>query len=147
LPIQRLFQNGKGWFLATEVEDRGTGVRSIALLGRTGAPITGLDVCALSLCPQTAAEAFFLKRARPRLARLTDAAGNAKAVKLVRRATTCSQEAGRYPVFTLDPGYYDCVEEGERCVRDDGHFWNRSAYVRCWQVDGKYRVVVVAKGA
>ena len=147
LPVQRLFQNGKGWFLATQVEDRGSGVRSIALLGRTGAPITGLDVCALSLCPPTAVEAFFLKRARPRLARLTDAAGNAKAVQLVRRATTCPQDDGRYPVFTLDAGYYDCVEEGDRCRPDDGHFWNRSAYVRCREVDGKLRVVVVAKGA
>jgi hypothetical protein len=142
LPVQRLFQNGKGWFLATEIEDRGTGVRSIALLGQSGAPIAGLDVCVLSLCPPTATEAFFLKRARPRLARLTDAAGSSKAVRLVRRATTCAQDAARYPVFTLDADYYDCVEAGDRCRQDDGHFWNRSAYVRCREVDGKFRVVV-----
>ena len=131
LPVQRLFQNGKGWFLASRIEDRGTGVGSIALLGSTGAPITGVDVCALTLCPPTADVPFFLKRARPRMARLTDAAGNAKAVRLVRRATSCAQDAGRYPVFTLADGYYDCVEAGDRCRQDDGHFWNRSAYVRC----------------
>jgi hypothetical protein len=142
LPVQRLFQNGKGWFLASRIEDRGTGVRSIALLGSTGAPITGVDVCALTLCPATADVPFFLKRARPRMARLTDAAGNAKAVRLVRRATSCAQDAGRYPVFTLADGYYDCVEAGDHCRQDDGHFWNRSAYVRCREVDGRRRVIV-----
>jgi len=45
-------------------------------------------------------------------------------------------------VFTLDAGYYDCVEAGDRCRQDDGHFWNRSAYVRCREVDGRLRVVL-----
>jgi hypothetical protein len=147
LPVQRLFQNGRGWFLATRVEDRGSGVRSIALLGKTGAAITGVELCSSSLCPPVTDLPFFLKRARPRVARITDAAGNSKVVRLVRRATTCSQAGARYPVFTLEQGYYDCVRDGERCRPDDGHFWNRSAYARCRKVAGHYRVVVVASGA
>jgi hypothetical protein len=147
LPEQRLYQNGKGWFLAAQVEDRGAGVASIALLGRTGAPITSTVVCADPLCPAVATEAFFLKRARPRLARLTDAAGNAKVVALVRRATRCSVADGSYPVFTLGSGYYDCVQGGDRCRPDDGHFWHPSAYVRCRLVHGRNVVVVVLKGA
>jgi hypothetical protein len=147
LPDQRLFQNGKGWFLAARAEDAGAGVAAIALLGSTGQPIKGTVVCGAPLCPDTAPEAFFLKRARPRVARLTDAAGNTKAVQLVRRATRCSLTDQRFPVFTLAQGYYDCVQGGDRCRPDDGHFWNRSAYVRCLKTDGRYRVVVVAKDA
>ncbi len=142
LPVQRLFQNGKGWFLATEVEDRGAGVRGIALLGSTGAPITGTDVCSLALCPPIADVPFFLRTARPRVARLTDAAGNVKAVQLVRRATRCDLAEGEYPVFTMADRFYDCVQQGDRCRPDDGHFWNRSAYVRCRTVAGKRRVVL-----
>ncbi len=145
LPVQRLFQNGKGWFLATSAEDGGAGVRSIALLGSSGQPITGTDLCTLVLCPPTADEPFFLKSARPRFARLTDAAGNTKAVQLVRRATTCSTADESYPVFSMEDRYYDCVRVGQSCRPTDGHFWNRSAYVRCRKVDGRFRVV--ARGA
>ena len=41
LPVQRLFQNGKGWFLASRIEDGGTGVGSIALLGQHRGPDRG----------------------------------------------------------------------------------------------------------
>jgi hypothetical protein len=141
LPVQRLFQNGKGWFLAATAEDGGAGVAGISLLGGTGAPITGLVVCSAPLCPARTTQAFFLRKARPRVARLTDAAGNVKAIGLVRRSTRCAVANERFPVFTLSPGYYDCVRPGDRCTLDDGHFWNRSAYVRCRPVAGKLRVV------
>ena len=65
LPVQRLFQNGEGWFLAT-------GSRTAArcgqhrAAGQQRASIAGVDVCGATLCPATAPEAFFLKRARPR---------------------------------------------------------------------------------
>jgi hypothetical protein len=72
---------------------------------------------------------------------LTDAAGNTKAVQLVRRATRCDAADGTYPVFELADRHYDCVRPGQRCNPDDGHFWNRSAYVRCREVDGRFRVV------
>jgi hypothetical protein len=141
LPVQRLFQNGKGWFLAATAEDDGAGVSGISLLGRTGAPIAGSVVCSAPLCGAQSTQAFFLRRARPRVARLTDAAGNTKAVQLVRRATRCDVADGTYPVFELADRYYDCVRAGQRCNPDDGHFWNRSAYVRCREVDGRFQVI------
>jgi hypothetical protein len=141
LPVQRLFQNGQGWFLAVTAEDAGAGVSGMSLLGGTGAPITGLVVCSAALCPAETTQAFFLRKARPRVARLADAAGNVKAIGLARRSTHCSVANKRYPVFTLSPGYYECVRAGDRCKPDDGHFWNRSAYVRCREVDGRFRVV------
>jgi len=141
VPEQRLYQNGKGWFLAVRAEDAGTGLRGFALLGRTGQPITGRVVCSTPLCASPVTEAIFLAKARPRHVRVVDGAGNAKVVQLVRRATRCSIAEERYPVFTLGPRFHDCYSPGVRCHPDDGHFWNRSAYVRCREVDGRFRVV------
>jgi hypothetical protein len=141
VPEQRLYQNGEGWFLAVRAEDAGTGIRSFALLGRTGQSITGRVVCSTPVCESPATEAIFLAKARPRLTRVVDGAGNAKVVQLVRRATRCSVADERYPVFTLGPRFHDCYSPGDRCRQEDGHFWNRSAYVRCRKVDGRFRVV------
>lgn len=144
VPLQRLYQNGEGWFLALGAEDRGTGLRSIALLGRTGQPLQTLTVCVAGACAPRATEIFFTERARPRVARVTDAAGGSKVVTLVRRATHCSLASSSYPVFTADPGFYDCYRAGDRCRQHDGHFWRQSAYARCRAVGDVHRVVVVA---
>jgi hypothetical protein len=142
IPRQRLFPNGNGWFLAVRADDPGTGVRSVAVLGRTGQPLQTSGTCAADPCVTSTLQTYFARNARPRTVRVTDGAGNAKAKTLVRRATTCSAPDGRYPVFKATDRFYDCAEAGDRCNPDDGHFWNRSAYVRCRKVDGRYRVVV-----
>ena len=147
VPRKRLFANGDGWFLAVRAEDAGTGVRSIAVLGRTGSPLQTTATCVSGPCPTSTLQTYFADRARPRAIRATDAAGNAKVKTVFSRATTCSPRDGSFPVFKATDRFYDCVEQGDRCQRTDGHFWNRSAYVRCRKVAGKYRVVVVAKGA
>lgn len=141
LPVQRLFQNGKGWFLGAQPEDDGAGVSAIALLGSTGQPLTGQVLCSATLCDHQATVTFFLDHVRPRQARITDAAGNAKAVRLVRRTTRCDVTAASYPVFKPADRFYDCVRPGQRCTPDDGHYWNRSDYVRCRKVAGRFRVV------
>jgi hypothetical protein len=143
VPLQRLFANGDGWFLAVRAEDAGTGVRSIAVLGRTGSPLQTTATCGSGPCPVSTLQTYFADRARPRAVRATDAAGNAKVKNVVRRPTTCSPPDGRFPVFKPTDRFYDCVEQGDRCRRTDGHFWNRSAYVRCRKVDGLFRVVVL----
>jgi len=147
VPRQRLFANGDGWFLAVRADDAGTGLRTIAVLGRTGGPLQTTATCPAAPCPTSTLQTYFADRARPRAVRVTDGAGNAKVKNIVRRETTCSPREGSYPVFKATERFYDCVEKGDRCRRTDGHFWNRSAYVRCREVDGKFRVVVVAKGA
>ena len=139
LPLQRLYANGKGWFLAMKAQDRGTGVQGIALLGSSGQPITGTVVCSASACPADAFKTFFTASARPRLARVTDAAGNSKAVTLVRRETTCHRERGSYPVFRGLRGGYDCFAEGARCSKSDSHYWHESAYARCRQ--GRVKII------
>ncbi len=143
VPLQRLYANGDGWFLAVRAEDAGTGVRSLAVLGRTGSPFQTTITCASGPCPASTLQTYFADRARPRAVRATDAAGNAKVKNVVRRPTTCSPPDGRFPVFKATDRFYDCVEQGDRCRRTDGHFWNRSAYVRCRKVEGRFRVVVL----
>jgi hypothetical protein len=143
IPRQRLFPNGDGWFLAVRAEDLGTGLRSIAVLGRNGSPLQTTATCVSAPCPTSTLQTYFADRARPRALRVTDGAGNAKAKSIVRRATTCSPPDGSFPVFKATDRFYDCVAKGDRCRRTDGHFWNRSAYVLCREVGGKFRVVVL----
>jgi hypothetical protein len=139
LPLQRLYANGKGWFLALKAQDRGTGVQGIALLGSSGQPITGTVVCSSSACPADAFKTFFTASARPRLVRVTDAAGSSKALTLVRRETTCHRDRGSYPVFRGLRGSYDCFAEGARCSKSDSHYWRESAYARCRQ--GRVQII------
>jgi hypothetical protein len=131
IPRQRLFPNGHGWFLAVRADDPGSGVRGVAVLGTAGKPLQSTVICTALPCPTTTLQTYFAKRARPRTVRVTDGAGNAKAKSVVRRATTCSPPDGRYPVFKPTDRFYDCVQVGDHCRPRDGHFWNRSAYVRC----------------
>jgi hypothetical protein len=133
IPRQRLFPNGHGWFLAIRADDPGSGVRSVAVLGTAGQPLQSTVTCTTLPCPSSTLQTYFARRARPRTVRVTDGAGNAKATSVVRRATTCSPPAGRYPVFKPTDRFYDCVEVGDHCKPRDGHYWNRSAYVRCRQ--------------
>ena len=147
VPRQRLLPNGDGWFLAVRAEDPGTGLRSIAVLGRNGSPLQTTSICVSAPCPTSTLQTYFADRARPRALLVTDGAGNPKAKNVVLRATTCSPPDGSFPVFKATDRFYDCVEHGDRCRRTDGHFWNRSAYVRCREVGGKFRVVVVAEDA
>ncbi len=140
VPLQRLFDNGKGWFVVVNAGDLGTGLARILLLSRRATSMKEKVVCQAIPCASSTAQVFFT-RLRPGNVRVTDAAGNAKAVRLVRRATSCSPRAGEYPVFEGLKGGYDCYSAGDRCTPDDGHYWNKSGYVRCRKLAGRFRVV------
>ncbi len=142
LPKQRLYQNGRGWFLAASAEDAGSGVAVLAVLGGAGKPLQTFTWCAALPCATSVSVTHFFAKARPRQLRVTDVAGNAKVVHVARRATRCRTSRDEFAVFKPDGSHYDCVVPGRRCRPDDGHFWKQSAYVRCRQVHGEPKVVL-----
>ncbi len=130
LAHQRLYNDGDGWILALKAQDRGTGVASVALLTKAKKGLGKVTVCAKSNCPENTRQVLTSKKKKPRFARIVDAAGNPKVVKLVPRATACSTPP-QYLVLKGNHGDYDCFKERDECSKTDGHLWSLSLYVRC----------------
>jgi hypothetical protein len=142
VPESLVVATDDGWYVGLRMKDAGTGVSRVSVLDTDRRTIRDKVLCKAGQCDRKVDGSFTSGRKKPRYARVADAAGNVRTVRLRVSAAATSCKSAEYVVpYKLPPYDYRCVRLNQSCGAFKQDLAWKQSLVRCRRPAGDYIVV------